>query len=130
MQNDWGCSYAKRCACFTCMRHTSKNENSQLPFSQKNATIYEVGPRGRSLMAEHQLPKLNTGVRFPSPAPPVMTRVHRYFADEPFFAFCTLFAPYGTRHNICEATLNLAPHRTPKTEASDWNPDTLCITNS
>ena len=107
MQNDWGCSYAKRCACFTCMRHTSKNENSQLPFSQKNATIYEVGPRGRSLMAEHQLPKLNTGVRFPSPAPPVMTRVHRYFADEPFFAFCTLW----NKAQTCEFAHNLATQK-------------------
>lgn len=28
----------------------------------------DISSRGRSSMVEHQLPKLNTGVRFPSPA--------------------------------------------------------------
>lgn len=40
-------------------------------------------PSGRSSMVERQLPKLNTRVRFPSPAPAKFLTVRRFFVFEP-----------------------------------------------
>jgi hypothetical protein len=45
-----------------------------------------AGARGRSSEAEHQLPKLRTRVRFPSPALPDPRRSHRYSALHPRIA--------------------------------------------
>src|SRR5690625_2405888 len=40
----------------------------ELPYQTARA-VCSMSARGCSSMAEHQLPKLRTGVRFPSPAP-------------------------------------------------------------
>ena len=111
--------------------HGVDMDSPQFPqsYPQREASIFRVC--GCSSMAEHQLPKLNTGVRFPSPAP---TRRKRYTAcGEFFYCHCKVHrAPILPRlaSNCGSLALgsrqNRAPRRPQAAPAKDYSLAAAC----